>query len=129
VAKSKSKAKTWCSCPEPVILRNSEGEPFSPEPMCQECRHAVKRRPPGRRPGAPGIQAPSPTASWTGPGPCPRPPETETEAYRRGLALATDPTAHRQLVRSARPAPSSALASPCPDPAAARALLRKLRGL
>lgn len=126
MARGKKKVIEWCSCETPRPWLNGEGVPWCATPVCHNdgCGLLIKQTPPGVP-----IQPTFPSSTWTGPGPCPRPPEVETDAFRRGVALATDPEAGRQLVRSAAPSPTSALAKPCPDPAAARALLRRLRGL
>lgn len=82
MSKSKAKPVVWCSCEAPRPLLDGEGRPFVPEPLCQCCGYAVKRRPPG------AIQSTSPGPSWTHTGPCPRPPELDTSAARRGIRQA-----------------------------------------
>jgi hypothetical protein len=77
----KSKAKVWCECDRPVFLLDAEGRPFSAEPMCQECRHPRKRRPPGHP-----VQETGP-ASWATI-PADRPPELDAPAGCRGAAMA-----------------------------------------
>lgn len=119
----KAKPIEWCRCEVPQPLVDGAGEPFTAQGQCQACHLPRRRRPPGVP-----IQLSHPGPAWSSAGPCPPPPEAATEAYARGIALASDPDAQRQLVRAA-PSPSSALAKPCPDPAAALALLRRLRGL
>lgn len=88
MAKSKSKAKIFCSCETPRPLVDGNGEPYSAEPICRKplgCGHVIKLVPPGLRnpPGRP-VQDRSPVASWTGPGSCPRPPELSSPGARRG---------------------------------------------
>lgn len=131
-AKTKSKPKIWCQCETPRPLVGADGLPYSAEPICRKpegCGYAIKLKPPAlRTPPEPTIQAPSPGPSWTGPGQCPPPPETETEAYRRGVALALDPTSAPGYVAPA-PAPASAPPSREADRRAALAQLRARRAL
>lgn len=75
----KSKAKAWCECPRPVFLLDGEGQPFSAEPTCQECRCPRRRSLP---------PAPVQTLSPRGEGAYRPAPELDTAAGRRGAAMA-----------------------------------------